>query len=331
VPPSCSIYGTIGNHDNFPGDKFPHPFEGYRAISDIWGPWLDTEAKATIVDGGYYAQEVKAGLSLISINTLYLSTINPFVLDAENPARAFGFTMMDWFSRELKKAAEKGNKVWVLGHIPANLWLQEHEVRYQKLIEAHASIVQGQFYGHNHEDYATLTRRCETDESCSGDPTGIVWVGPSLTEGWPAENPAIRQYVYGNEGGETSYQILESLTHWANLTKANQVGHVDWELEYDMRELFQMKDLQPASWLSVVERMRTDNKTWADHYAVRRRLYDGVMSGSSGSKCRNHNMTCALPLICEMSYFQQEMVKNCSAGMPRQVKAADLMSHHYKR
>ena len=46
------------------------------------------------------------------------------------------------------------------------------------------------FYGHDHEDYIRLTRNSD------GNATGVVWIGPALTEGFPSENPGIRQYEY---------------------------------------------------------------------------------------------------------------------------------------
>jgi len=36
--PNASIYGSVGNHDAFPGDKFPYPYDGFKSMSDIWGP-----------------------------------------------------------------------------------------------------------------------------------------------------------------------------------------------------------------------------------------------------------------------------------------------------
>ena len=312
--PNASIYGTVGNHDAFPGDQFPYPYEGYRALSDIWGPWLTPEAKLTVQDGGYYSIEARPGLTIISINTLYLSQVNPYVKDGTNGAREFGYKMMDWFETALDTAHQRGHAVWVLGHVPSGDWLPAHELRYLQLIEKYASMIQGQFYGHKHEDFAKLTRKCDETGLCSGDPTGIVWVGPSLTEGWPSENPGIRQYVYGanDQDPQARYAITESVTFMTNLTEANIKSSVEWRMEYSTRQLYNMPDLAPASWLAVLNRMVTDNKTWADHYAHRRRLYDGPMSASSGPKCVGHNLTCAMPLICNMLFFQARLAEACT-------------------
>ena len=267
-------------------------------------------------DGGYYAVEAKPGLTIISINTLYLSQVNPYIKDpTSDPSQGafkFGYKMMDWFESALENAQKQGHAVWVLGHVPSGDWLPDHELRYLRLVEKHAVMIQGQFYGHDHEDHALVTRKCGADNICDGDATGILFIGPSLTEGWPSENPAIRQYIYGGSGApETRYSITESLTYMTDLIEANRVGRITWKMEYSMRQLYNMPDLKPASWLAVVNRMVTDPRTWSDHYAHRRRLYDGPMSASSGVKCVGHK-TCAMPYICEMLLFQAELRPACA-------------------
>ena len=89
------IYGTVGNHDKYPGDVFPYPYDGYRVLASIWQPYLDSQAVETVIDGGYYAMNVNENLRIISINTNYLATLNPLVKNTSNPAYHFGFKMMD--------------------------------------------------------------------------------------------------------------------------------------------------------------------------------------------------------------------------------------------
>ena len=189
------IYGTVGNHDKYPGDVFPHPYDGYRVLASIWQPYLDSQAVETVIDGGYYSMDVNENLRIISINTNYLAALNPLVKNTSNPAYFFGFKMMDWFEDELRNASESDTNVWILGHIPFETWLPEHLNRYQRLISTYSpKTVKGQFYGHDHEDYVRLTRNC--DSVCDGKASGVVWIGPALTEGYPSENPGIRQYEY---------------------------------------------------------------------------------------------------------------------------------------
>lgn len=234
--------------------------------------------------------------------------------------------MLHWFETELAKAHAKAHAVWVIGHIPGGLfqgdWLLDHELRYQRLMEKYSQTIQGQFYGHKHEDHAKVTRKCNEAGICDGDPTGIVWIGPSLTEGWPAANPGIRQYLYSADGtsSRARYAITDSLTYTTDLLEANKAGHVTWRMEYSMRQTYNMSDLTARSWLAVVERMRTDSKTWEKHFALRRKLYNGPLSYSSwwhenewwSGDCSDHHLACAKPLICEMMFFQARLVSNCT-------------------
>jgi hypothetical protein len=35
--PTTKIFGTVGNHDTYPGDRFPYPDDNYLLLADIWG------------------------------------------------------------------------------------------------------------------------------------------------------------------------------------------------------------------------------------------------------------------------------------------------------
>jgi sphingomyelin phosphodiesterase len=61
----------LGNHDTFPVDQYNRlPVDAYHHddfqwLSDglvkAWGPWLDSNATATLAAGGYYTMLVKPG------------------------------------------------------------------------------------------------------------------------------------------------------------------------------------------------------------------------------------------------------------------------------
>merc|ERR1711939_706774 len=104
--------------------------------------------------------------------------------------------MGDWFAAELASAEKRGARVWVLAHVPFDDgFVPAHVTRYQQLMEQYAHVVTGQFFGHDHTDFFKLTRSCD-GSGCRGTPTGTLFVGPSLTEGWPPENPGVRMYLY---------------------------------------------------------------------------------------------------------------------------------------
>ena len=203
----------------------------------------------------------------------YWTTVNAHVGSASDPAHQFGFTQMDWFAAELDKAAANGDAVWVLGHVPGDAWLPEHSLRYQQLVEKHAGVIQGQFYGHDHQDGVKLTRACNATApgnatptptptaatDCSGNATGVMWVGPSLTEGWPSENPALRVMEY--EPGDGGFRFTAAKTYSADLAAANADGKVSWVLEYDTAEAFGMPDISARSFERWVTQQMAVNAT----------------------------------------------------------------------
>ena len=107
--PSVPLYGCIGNHDSYPGNQFPYPFDLYFTIAEVWDTFLTPEAKATVADGGYYSisPPERDDIKIIAMNSMYLVNLNSHVTDTTDPAHAFGFTMMDWFETEVAAAAAK--------------------------------------------------------------------------------------------------------------------------------------------------------------------------------------------------------------------------------
>jgi len=88
---------------------------------------------------------------------MYISQLNAHVVDVDDPANAFGYRMMEWFEGELKAAADKNQKIYVLGHIPPQPagWLDDHLLHYQILMDTYKDNVKGQFFGHDHQVSAT--------------------------------------------------------------------------------------------------------------------------------------------------------------------------------
>lgn len=186
--------------------------------------------------------------------------------------------------------------------------------RYQNLIDKYVDSVRGQFYGHDHEDYVKILRTCDDQGKCEGDPSSALYAGPSLTEGWPSENPAIRYYDYDRETGE----IIDSHTYSMNITEANVKGldEVEWYLEYSALKSYGMTDVSASSWSDALERMKSDPDLWWLHHQHRSREYDGVISSSSGAKqCSDkNNATCALNFLCFELWVSEEGAASCVEG-----------------
>ena len=312
--PNAAILGAVGNHDSYPGDVFDYPFQKvYAHFAELWS--LDAVSQKTVLEGGYFSMRAaeEPPLQVISLNTNYLATLNPLVKNTSSAAYKFGFTMMDWFADELEKADADGASIWVLGHIPGESWLPAHSLKYQKLIQAHENAIKGQFFGHDHEDYTRLTRACNNDSmSCDGRPTGVVWIGPSLTEGFPAENPGIRLYEFDSAN---EYSIIDATTFTADLIKSNEEGVITWVKEYSTREEYGLSDLSPDSWENWINGSLTSSQdAFARHVALRKRLYAGPPSRYDPPPCLQHDEACAQSMRCKLGFFDDAAAALCASS-----------------
>lgn len=298
--PQARIFSAVGNHDAYPGDVFPHPFPAlYERLVEVWGTDLQETAKQQLKEGGYYSTDAGNGLQVISLNTMYLCTLNPLVKNKSSAEYRQGFIQMDWFASELAAAEERKAHVWVLAHVPFDDgFVPEHVARYQQLMEQYAHVVSGQFFGHDHMDFFKLTRSCN-GSSCNGAPTGTIFVGPSLTEGFPPENPGVRMYLY-----DDNHTVHDALTWRVNLSKANLNRKLEFEYEYSMKEAYNLTDLSPESMGGLVERLNTSQELFDRFYHYYYRGYDGP----SAKPC---DAACQRSLVCTCAFSDVEDVRSC--------------------
>ena len=93
----------------------------------------------------------------------------------------------------------------------------------------------------------------------------MLYVTPSLTS-YQHLNPTIREFVYSNTPDKT---LVDVRTYYADLT--NQSQPIEWKLEYSMKDMYGLSDLQPSSFDGLVTRMRTSqpqlfDKFWVMHH-----------------------------------------------------------------
>ena len=89
--------------------------------------------------------------------------------------------------------------------------------------------------------------------------------GPSLTEGYPATNPALRVLEFD----ASTYELLDMHTYTADLHAANTAPRGDplrWGLEYSFRDQFNMSDLSAASFEALAARLAADGSAaWHEY------------------------------------------------------------------
>lgn len=109
----------------------------------------------------------------------------------------------------------------------------------------------------------------------------VLFAGPSLTEGYPATNPALRRY----EASAADFRVLEAVTYSGNITRANR----DWAFvfgeEYRLAARFGLPDVGAASLEALVARMAVDGSAdWAEFYALRFKGYAAPECASGSCK-----------------------------------------------
>ncbi|KAE9547405.1 hypothetical protein FO519_009381 [Halicephalobus sp. NKZ332] len=86
----------------------------------------------------------------------------------------------------------------------------------------------------------------------------VAFVAPSLTT-FGSLNPAYRVYtIDGNYEGST-FTVLDEDNYWVNITEANLKGELKFELEYNKKKTFGLKDMSPESFNDLLQRMLTDD------------------------------------------------------------------------
>ncbi|XP_077495098.1 acid sphingomyelinase-like phosphodiesterase 3b [Amblyomma americanum] len=252
---------TLGNHDWAPPNavesKNETPYRGF--LNDAgFGEVLPRYARGTFERGGYYSLQLSSNIRLVCLNTALWYSMNK----GERPK--LSDPQMAWLRDELRDAQDKGQKVFISGHVgpgylsralvgePARmLFVEDINEEYQDLIALHKDTVTGQFFGHQHSNNFVLL----TDKT--GLPVGAVQLAGSVTPRGSSHplykatsvptNPCVRLYSYRRSTGE----ILDYSVYYMDLDKANMAAKSQrqprWEHLYSARRDLGVADLSTAS------------------------------------------------------------------------------------
>ena len=172
--PNAKIFPITGNHEAAPCNQYP-PQEVWEE-EDHKGKKLSAEwiYRATIANfpdlfdglpdqevnflrGGYYTvkPEGSSNLRLVMLNS-NLCYIENFWL-AYDPIDPAG--QLQWFADTMYAAEQANENVLILSHImpgSGSCWPVWSD-RYDKIVNRFENIIRGQFYGHSHTDYYSLS------------------------------------------------------------------------------------------------------------------------------------------------------------------------------
>ena len=110
----------------------------YNNLSALWN--ID------IGEGGYYAVDTHANanstnVKIIGLNSNYWSTLNPDLSNKNSTAYQEGLKQLDFTQKQLENASQTGSFVYMLLHIPLNLWYNNFATIYQMHIVNYSQII----------------------------------------------------------------------------------------------------------------------------------------------------------------------------------------------
>lgn len=254
VPADKIIIPVIGNHESHPVDQFcPQDLNKqfssqwlYEELLQQWKQWIPSEYHETFRQYGYYAV-VDGKARFIVLNMNYCARLNFF-----NVLRYLDMgDMLHWMQRQLQNATLSDQYVYLVGHIAPDEdecfthWV----ITYRDIIQTYKNIIRGQFFGHTHLDEIRIYYSNQPNDP---QPIGVAYLAPSVTT-YLNVMPSFRFYSTNPENG----QLMDHMTYYLNLTKANQVGkqfhpfetyEPIWDFEYSARHSYNLTSLSPKSW-----------------------------------------------------------------------------------
>jgi hypothetical protein len=303
--PAAPVLPVLGNHDTvvmnysnadgtnssgaaFVGSRGMHWL--YSMLADIWAlpanigcsdadagrgeedsEFSCVEARRTLLLGGYYATRLpnlggsSVNVTVVALNTNYWAPDNAAMSNPFGEAAALGETMFIWALERVARAAQRGDKVLVLGHIPPyhSQWVPG---RYRQWITAltpyyRQGLQLAHFFGHMHTDEWMVARACDGGgggggvlDECAGEPLGVMVTIPGNTVAYPAANPSFRMLEFSPE----DFALREMHTYTADLHLSNREGTMRYDLLYSFREAMGIgpdTDITPRALAAVVQRL----------------------------------------------------------------------------
>ena len=289
--PRAPIYATLGNTDAYCEDYQIEPQGGFLDhFARSWAPLLReesavTEFRRSFPNWGNYSVPLAAVPKhrLISLNNLFFSP--SYDNACGNITHTPALDLLGWLADELASARDRGERVWLLTHVPPGLdtfataksraaggapvtfWQSAVMARFLQLVSQYRETLAMCFVGHSHmDDYRVI--------QLQGENLLLSKIVPSVSPLF-ANNPAYQVYQYDRATGQILNFQTYYLTNLAELSKPNHEATADWALEYDFRKAYGLDRVTAESIATMSDQLRGETLA-ASHY---RRYY----SSSAGA------------------------------------------------
>ncbi|KAI9455922.1 Metallo-dependent phosphatase-like protein [Lactarius psammicola] len=220
---SGPVYAALGNHDSYNQAQDAHHSLGgalagqfswnYDHVAKLWQQeqWIPQSvvAQARAHYAAYSVQRTD-GLRVITLNTDLWYRANWF--NYINLTQPDNSGMLRFLTDELQDAEDKGDRVWILGHVltgwdgtnpleaPTNLF-------YQIVDRFSPHVIANIFWGHTHEDQLSIFYASNATNISAETALTTAWIGPSVT---PLTNLNSGFRVY--EVDSATFDILDAHT-----------------------------------------------------------------------------------------------------------------------
>jgi sphingomyelin phosphodiesterase acid-like 3 len=261
--PGVPVYAALGNNDSGCGDyQLDANSEFLRVtgsvITEGLPPAVREEASKEFASGGYYSIPLPAPVErarLLVLNDLFLS--RKYSTCEGKPDASAGLSQVAWLRRELERARERNERVWVMGHIPPGIdpfstilkmrnvcggklpdvFLASDDL--DKTIGEFGDVVKLAVFAHTHMDEIRLLRSSRSDAASNAQAGVPVKLVPSVSP------------INGNNPSFTVARIDTATAVMMDyrVFVASNTSGVDakWTPEYDFAETFHVPDFSAAS------------------------------------------------------------------------------------
>lgn len=175
--------------------------------------------------------------------------------------------MLSWLTGELQKAEDKGERVWIIGHIPAgwdgyNAMPNPANLFYQIVERYSPHVIANIFFGHTHEDHFNIYYANNGTVQTAESALNTAWIGPSVT---PLTNINSGFRMYEIDTGD--FNVYEAYTFYSNVSEYPSLQNTGptYKLEYSTRDTYgpaaewpQDAPLNATFWHRVTEEMEKD-------------------------------------------------------------------------
>ena len=137
--PGVPIIPSIGNNDVLNYYKTPNEDKKALFYGDLYDIWFANTAQAgvqnTFMQGGFYRVDLAEGISVLSINSILLNTLNSV---SETTSETL---QRQWLEDQLSNTSDS-SRFFLLMHIPPGQWWDTHWKKYWKddILDAYLAL-----------------------------------------------------------------------------------------------------------------------------------------------------------------------------------------------